>query len=229
MCARTCVIENIQKSAPLIIDNYNNDIFLFIFTGKRLIEVGDDDLTCDPHRPTSTTEAPTTVRTTRIIERTMEPDIIWSIDPTTTTHRMPMKPFIGATTINNDDTLIIGIVGGVVAFIAILIIIICVVKLRWTDDANSRFVPPGALPPPFFHCNNPGCPCPKLPPMLPPHPSSPYGMTYATLPGKRMPPSSVSPPLRATYSTLGRNQYPPGGHPFYISYPSGDEKENGSR
>uniref|UniRef100_A0A0K8S7Y2 Uncharacterized protein n=2 Tax=Lygus hesperus TaxID=30085 RepID=A0A0K8S7Y2_LYGHE len=202
--------------------------------GKRLIEVGDDDLTCDPHRPTSTTEAPTsTLRTTKHVERhndMMEPDIIWSVEPTTTTHRMPMKPFVGATTINNDDTLIISIVGGVVAFIAVLIIIICVVKLRWTDGGGPGYLHPGAMQ--FFpHCNNPGCPCPKMPSMMPPPPPSspPYGMTYATLPGKRMPPSSISPPLRTTYSTLGRSQYPPNSHPFYISYPSGDEKENGSR
>ncbi|XP_014252515.1 chaoptin [Cimex lectularius] len=194
--------------------------------GKLLVEIADDELTCDPHRPTtSTTEPPSTYRTSRITMRTTEPDIIWSVAPPTTTHRMPTKTLMGATMINNDDTLIISIVGGVVAFIAVLIIIICIVRLRWTDNPYPGN-PMGPVPPMMPHCNNPGCPCPKLPPMLPI--GTPYGPTYATLPSKRHAPNSISPPLRASYSTLGRAHYPPN-QPFYIAYPPGDEKDHNAR
>ncbi|CAA9994424.1 unnamed protein product [Nesidiocoris tenuis] len=211
--------------------------------GKRLVEIGDDDLTCDPHRQTTsttpeptTTSTTTTARSTRYHNNNHEPDIIWSVDQqrtAPTTRRTPNRPpYVGAATVTNDDTLIISIVGGVVAFIAVLIVIICVVKLRWSDPnigAGPGYLTPHWLP----HCANPACPCPKLPQMMPPPPSvTPYAMSYATLPGKRMTPSSASPPLRTAYSTLGRNgHYPPQAHhPFFISYPqAGDEKENGSR
>ncbi|XP_073982739.1 uncharacterized protein [Rhodnius prolixus] len=191
--------------------------------GKYLTEIADDELTCDPHKPTtSTTEAATTYRTSKITMRTMEPDIIWSVAPTTTTHRPHMvRPMAGSTAINNDDTLIISIVGGVVAFIAILIIIICIVRLRWNDNQYR-----GGVVPPFMpHCNNPACPCPKLPPLIPTM-TPPYMPTYATLPNKRHAPSSISPPLRASYSTLGRGPYPAPSQPFYIAYPPGEEKDN---
>ncbi|KAE8737964.1 hypothetical protein FOCC_FOCC016568 [Frankliniella occidentalis] len=139
---------------------------------RLLVEVGDDDLTCDPHRAqqqatTSTTTAapapaPTTTSTpiitmlskhhpTRHHARpglgagghpTTEPDIIWSLPPTTPRphHKaagatmMSPRPAQGAAVVSNDDTLIIGIVGGVVAFIAILVIVICIVRLRLTSN-----------------------------------------------------------------------------------------------
>lgn len=47
----------------------------------------------------------------------------------------------GTSTINNisniDDTLIIGIVGSVVAFIVIIIIIICICRLRWGNQMQE--------------------------------------------------------------------------------------------
>lgn len=113
--------------------------------GKTLIEVGDDELTCDPKRQTSTTVRTTTVQnmlksSSRLVTRptmttTEEPMIIWSAEPT---QPPPMKiktkaPLMKAPIMSNDDTLIIGIVGGVVAFIAILIIIICIVRLRMSS------------------------------------------------------------------------------------------------
>ncbi|CAH1405408.1 unnamed protein product, partial [Nezara viridula] len=165
--------------------------------GRLLAEIGDDDLTCD--RTSTTTEAPTTpTRMSHITHGPTEPDIIWSVP---TTHRLPAKTM--TPTVTNDDTLIISIVGSVVAFIAVLIIITCLARVRWGGERYRGPVP---------HCNSPACPCPKV--ILP--------MPYATLPGKRL--ASVSPPLRASYSTLGR--YPPPSQPFYIAYPPGEEKEN---
>lgn len=38
---------------------------------------------------------------------------------------------------STDDTLIIGIVGGVVAFITIIIIAICICRLRWSNQMNE--------------------------------------------------------------------------------------------
>lgn len=38
---------------------------------------------------------------------------------------------------STDDTLIIGIVGGVVAFIAIIVIVICICRLRWSSQMNE--------------------------------------------------------------------------------------------
>ncbi|KAK3931113.1 Chaoptin [Frankliniella fusca] len=138
--------------------------------GRLLVEVGDDDLTCDPHRAqqqatTSTTTtvpaAPTTTSAPIITmlskhhpgrhhgrpgqhgaQSTTEPDIIWSLPPTTPRphHKAPgatvmsPRPAQGAAVVSNDDTLIIGIVGGVVAFIAILVIVICIVRLRITSN-----------------------------------------------------------------------------------------------
>ncbi|KAG8271003.1 hypothetical protein J6590_072537 [Homalodisca vitripennis] len=194
--------------------------------GRILIEIADDELTCDPHRPTTTTRAPITIlKTSRTTPRiTTEPEIIWSLPPTTMANNKILvtnkAPSSVMNTINNDDKLIISIVGGVVAFILVLIIIICVVRLRWSDNqyrGGPLATVPSLMQP---HCNNPACPCPKMPiysipPMYAPNPG------YATtLPHKMGPPSSISPALRASYSTLGRVQ----NQPFYVSFPH-DEKE----
>jgi hypothetical protein len=67
-----------------------------------------------------------------------EPDIIWSIPPsrdkpssnskTGTGTANKADPAAGLPSLNHDDTLIsINIVGGVVAFIAVLIIVICTI------------------------------------------------------------------------------------------------------
>ncbi|EDW53445.1 GM12844 [Drosophila sechellia] len=115
---------------------------------RKLIEVGDDELTCDARRMTSSTSRPTSsvphlLKTssqlvTRSSSTTEEPLIIWSLEPTQPPSLKKMKtkaPLMKAQSpiISNDDTLIIGIVGGVVAFIAILIIIICIIRLRMSN------------------------------------------------------------------------------------------------
>lgn len=116
--------------------------------GRKLIEVGDDELTCDARRMTTSSSRPPSTSqlqksSSQLVTRasssatTEEPLIIWSLEPTQPTI-MKIKtkaPLMKAQApiISNDDTLIIGIVGGVVAFIAILIIIICIIRLRMSN------------------------------------------------------------------------------------------------
>lgn len=191
--------------------------------GKYLVEIADDDLTCDLHRQTSTTTSPAPSVTTSAVtiirkpaKLTTEPDIIWSMPPATTAKpSITIKtPQAGMTIVNNDDTLIIGIVGGVVIFIALLVIVICIIRLRM----NSRFDPyhgaaMAAMPSMMAaHCNNPA---------WAPQSLYAYNPNYAsTLPSKMASTPSVSPPLRPNYSTIGR----PYQNPYCIPY-SSDEKD----
>lgn len=192
--------------------------------GQLLVEVADDQLICDLNHPstaTSSSPSPSAAVTT-------EPDIIWSVSPSKDRPSSSTKPNIGLTnkaapaagssTLNNDDTLIIGIVGGVVAFIAILIIVICIIRIRITNTQyrGGPLATPGALSA-GGHAGS-GCTCVKPPVYV-----APYAPGYAaTLPPKLMPPTSVSP--RPPYSTMGRQpcyQSPP----YYIAYPA-EEKEH---
>jgi hypothetical protein len=77
------------------------------------------------------------------ISTTSEPDIITGSGDESTSSATTQNPKISGkggnpqakqATPYNMDALIIGIVGGVVVFIAIIIIIICVVRLRLTDS-----------------------------------------------------------------------------------------------
>ena len=109
-------------------------------TGRLLNELTEDLLSCDRHMSTKmqTTETTTSTRST-----ISEPEIIWTVAPTLQENRNKHynSDSMGNPTIINsagtDDTLIIGIVGGVVAFIAIVIIIICICRLRWSNQMNE--------------------------------------------------------------------------------------------
>lgn len=103
-----------------------------IFEGKYLAEIGDDELTCDPKKILQQSTTHPTMSsisgTTSLQKKPTEMDIIWSTPVTDKIeHKVKTAPN-GLSTLNNDDTLIIGIVGGVVAFIAILIIVICIIR-----------------------------------------------------------------------------------------------------
>ncbi|XP_014361485.2 protein artichoke [Papilio machaon] len=111
-------------------------------SGFLLVEIGDDELSCDTRKRTtggtSSSSSATTTTAPRLVHRTSaEPDIIWSVAPSHERAKAPGEPkgapVLASTT--NDDNLIIGIVGGVVAFIAILIVAICVVRLRMTTTS----------------------------------------------------------------------------------------------
>lgn len=179
--------------------------------GRLLVEVGDDELTCSPRKVTtdaSTTkqqEEPETLLpqpkpSSRILVKatTTEPDIIWSV-PITQPAKIKTKTQPAKQTLTNDDTLIIGIVGGVVAFIAILIIVICIVRLRMSGPHYPTHlvgIPPMSLGPGSVQMNYKSSP-PTLygvPPYAP--------QSYATLPHKMSSSSQAS--LRQSYATMSR-------------------------
>ncbi|ENN78852.1 hypothetical protein YQE_04693, partial [Dendroctonus ponderosae] len=99
--------------------------------GKYLAEIGDDELTCDPKKILQQSTTHPTMSslsdTTSLQKKPTEMDIIWSTPVTDKIEQKVKTAANGLSTLNNDDTLIIGIVGGVVAFIAILIIVICII------------------------------------------------------------------------------------------------------
>lgn len=184
--------------------------------GRILTEVGDDELTCDVRKPT--TSPPITTKTTaqkttsRIVTRytTAEPEIIWSVPPTQPPVKVKTKaPLLNKAMIANDDTLIIIIVGSVVAFITILVIIICIVRLRMGSNSYHN----GPIP---FHNGMATLP-PNIPvgfkgqmPPTPLYAVPPYAQSYATLPHKSLSHQQSMTNLsqsRTNYSTMGRNPY----------------------
>lgn len=192
--------------------------------GKLLIEIGDDELTCETNKHPST--GSTTQSTTKLTRKTTEPDIIWSVPPTKKNSKVKnnMKGMItGQSSVNNDDTLIIGIVGGVVAFIAILVIIICIYRLKNSNShyrggpiANGASVMGPQIVGPGSSC---ACSVKGAPPLyaIPSNYTAGYS---ATLPHKVQLSGS---PIRTTYSTMGRVPYQAAAQPYFIAYPS-DEK-----
>ncbi|KAG7213765.1 hypothetical protein KM043_002988 [Ampulex compressa] len=104
-----------------------------------LADLPEERLSCD--RATSvrfqTVETTVSSRST-----SSEPEIIWTVAPTVSNTRggkvHPGDHAIATSTFSaTDDTLIIGIVAGVVAFIAIIVIVICICRLRWTGQINE--------------------------------------------------------------------------------------------
>lgn len=190
--------------------------------GRLLIEVGDDELTCSLKKPTSpapqfveetqATFPPPPKPSSRILTRptTQEPEIIWSV-PITQAAKIKTKLPQVKQPMSNDDTLIIGIVGGVVAFIAILIIIICIVRLRMSGptypNTHLMQMPMG---PGSVQLSYKTAPTPIY--AVPPY----AAQSYATLPHKMS--SSSQPSLRQNYSTMGRMPVNPQQQqqPYYI-------------
>lgn len=199
--------------------------------GKLIIEVGDDELTCDPRKLTTTpsTQKPTTSahQTTKSSTRRTisEPEIIWTVAPTAPAQPKlkTNRPLLKQAPISNDDTLIIGIVGGVVAFIIILIIIICIVRLRMNSAPYHGGPMPMGMPPMPMGPSSVQVSYKGGPPT-----AALYGLpqyaSYATLPHKisqsQQNLSQVPPSHRTAYSTMGRVPYMQqqgnGGQPFYI-------------
>ncbi|XP_063368661.1 protein artichoke [Cydia amplana] len=184
-------------------------------SGFLLTEIGDDELTCDTRRRTTLQPASSSsISTTappRLVHRTSaEPDIIWSVAPS---HDRPKvsgepkgAPVVGVASSTNDDNLIIGIVGGVVAFIAILIVVICIVRLRMTTTSyrgGPLASSPTAGGAPLWGAAWPGYAA-TLPPA---------SLSTATLPHKvQSGPGSV------------RYLAPPPPAPYFISLPPYDDK-----
>lgn len=178
-----------------------------------LNEIQDDKLTCDVRSVSATTQSSTitAARTTRISTRTTEAEIIWSV-PSKTTSKPPKTS--ATQSVNNDDTLIIGIVGGVVAFIAILIIIICIIRLRVTSGSNPSL--PAAV--------TTGSNCAwsvKGGTTLYAVPPTAYSTGYCTtLPHKTQNMTGAQ-PHRNIYSTVART--PTYNQPYFIAYSTDDK------
>nr|XP_050859212.1 protein artichoke isoform X1 [Vespula vulgaris] len=109
-------------------------------SGMLLNNLTEEYLTCDR---TTLSRYQTTEMTPSSRSTTAEPEIIWTVQPTTQNNRN--KNYNGdhtsSVSVGNvsstDDTLIIGIVGGVVAFIAIIVIVICICRLKWSTQMNE--------------------------------------------------------------------------------------------
>ncbi|XP_050293092.1 protein artichoke [Anthonomus grandis grandis] len=202
------------------------------FEGKLLSEIGDDELTCDPKKITRfTTEPSSTSHVTRPKKKSTEPDIIWSMPPVTEKSQVITKTAsIGGGNaggnshqpFNNDDTLIIGIVGGVVAFIAILIIVICIIRFKMSSNQyRGGAVTSGSIVAPG-HMIGSGSSCACSVKGAPPLYAVPRSYT-ATLPHSKM---TTQVPMRmpptAAYSTMGRDPY--NVQPYFIAAYPGDEK-----
>lgn len=218
------------------------------FAGKLLLDLEEHQLTClnamhehQPLRPTdesssATTEQLATVAVQPAARSTTEAEIIWSVMAATDRAR-PKAPTATVGT-GNDDTLIIGIVGGVVAFIAILIIVICVIRLRTGSDhvavgsglAGHAHYPGHHLGPAML-TSGPGsssCACSTkggagggvAPAMY-------AGYAATTLPHKMTTASAAGVASRHAYSTMGRvpPYYQNAPQPYFVAaYPTADDK-----
>lgn len=110
-------------------------------SNKYLLELSEEMLSCEK---TMFTKLPVTQETIQLSSTRptiySEPEIIWTVAPTVNEnknkHYNDMPSILTASSMT-DDTLIIGIIGGVVAFITIIIIIICICRLRWGSDVND--------------------------------------------------------------------------------------------
>ncbi|KAK6617632.1 hypothetical protein RUM44_005220 [Polyplax serrata] len=179
-----CTAKSLRKwmnSNKMISVTCHNEAFM----GLSLRDIPENELSCDPRKPTTestSTTQPTTTRFTPIITKsykksTTESDVIWSFSPKTKkVTQKPPKIVTANSNSLNDDVLIIGIVGGVVAFIIILVIIICIIRLRMM---NNQY-PSNPVPAPYA----PSSAC--LYSVKPGPPSLYMAPSYATLPPKVM-------------------------------------------
>lgn len=90
---------------------------------------------------TNITKPQVTETTVLMKSTTHEPEIIWTIAPMVQNNRNKHIDYTNASTMGNisstDDTLIISIIGGIVAFIAIIVIAICICRLRWNNQMQE--------------------------------------------------------------------------------------------
>lgn len=169
--------------------------------GRLIASLQETELTCDGRPTTTTTEV---VFSTYSTTPSAELDIIW-----TTTSKRPKKssqpaptppPASKSTHLANMDSLIIGIVGGVVAFITIIIIIICIIRLRLADNQYRG----GPLAGPLAMRAQGKCTCLKPahhhgpPPMTPTMYGNHGFISYPSTPVPP-PPGHPPPPLALTW------------------------------
>ncbi|GIX86554.1 chaoptin [Caerostris extrusa] len=197
---------------------------------RKIKDLGSDDLICDESssfRNTETTTDISTITTTVVKETTSNrehPFIIFE-QPVTKKPSIPLS-YVPASdtrsTLTKVDTMIIGIVAGVVAFVCILIIIICIIRLRRAHPLYTA----GPLAGPLAFRAQGKCTCLKPPPnncTCYPMYSMPYGGRPSLLPNSqhKMLPSSLPPPhdfLTTGQSGRLRNT------PYFVTYPDSDNE-----
>merc|ERR1712038_733108 len=213
-----------------------------ILAGKLLADLPEEELTCEGRTTTTTTELE--FLTEKVIT-TPEPEIItggsvgttspYGNSRTSTPTKSPksrpaQQP---KSEPNKMDALIIGIVGGVVAFIAIIIICICIVRLRLTDSQYRggplagplalraqgkctclKPVPPtlyGAASLPPNAAANGGYLSTPIPPPHHPHMGPPLALTWAgnagTVNSQKMAPPAPSIHGGSAFGTVGAHSY----------------------
>ncbi|XP_076673505.1 uncharacterized protein LOC143371793 [Andrena cerasifolii] len=135
-----------------------------------LTSLTEDQLSCEltgPYFPTNHHRTTILVETTAATASATvsEPEIIWTVAPTVQNTRNKHRynnnnsnnnhnddsnndHVLNGSTLGTgsgtDDTLIIGIVGGVVALIAIIVIVICICRLRWSSRVDQVRMAPAA-------------------------------------------------------------------------------------
>ncbi|KAF7991264.1 hypothetical protein HCN44_002826 [Aphidius gifuensis] len=110
------------------------------FNFKKLLSSTTTTTTSTSSGLTSSSSTESSIKSSSRSTILSEPEIIWTVAPTTINknnkHYNDIPQIMTASSMT-DDTLIIGIVGGVVAFIAIIIIVICICRLKWSTDIND--------------------------------------------------------------------------------------------
>ena len=213
--------------------------------GKLLVEVEESELSCEGRPTTTTTEV---VYATASTPATTEPDIIWRQESTTTRATRKPLPIPSVQPSQNKshhlakmDSLIIGIVGGVVAFITIIIIIICIIRLRLADNQyrGGPLAGPLALraqgkctclkpmhhghhhPPmtPTMYGNHGFISYPSTP--VPQHNGPPLALTWnGTVTSQKMMQAGPASVHGSHFGTVGANSYMSGGARSAVSRPA---------
>lgn len=156
--------------------------------------------------PSSKLTTPVVSRDSHHSSATIEPEIIWSVPITHPTKIKTKLPHMKQP-LTNDDTLIIGIVGAVVAFILILIIVICIVRLRMSSNMVQM---PQAASVQLSYKTAPTIYTPQYAAQY----AAQYATQYATLPHHKMSMSSQTSIAAQNYSQNTLNLPP--NHPYYV-------------
>ncbi|XP_072745810.1 uncharacterized protein [Anoplolepis gracilipes] len=107
------------------------------FEGVTLTDLTKENFLCNRTMLTK----PQTETTLLMKSTTHEPEIIWTVTPMVQNNRNKHIDHTNVSTMSNisntDDTLIISIIGSIVAFIMIIIIAICICRLRWNSQMQE--------------------------------------------------------------------------------------------
>ncbi|XP_023222761.1 protein artichoke-like isoform X1 [Centruroides sculpturatus] len=184
---------------------------------RRVKSLKENDLVCTED---STTVLPSTKSQKPIIQTTLSYEVLYE----QTTSRRPAMSVppsaINKTTLTKVDTMIIGIIAGVVAFVCILIIIICIIRLR---RARPHYTA-GPLAGPLALRAQGKCTCLKPPPTTCTcYPPFPLAITYPRMNQQTLPAPTKLLPLPAPPIGSGR-QRPRKSPSYYVTYPESDNE-----